>query len=258
MENLIPVEFKNQRIMTTEVLAEEFGTDKKNIQMNFTNNQSRFIEGKHYYKLEGQALKDFKDSLPNNIGEPLKYAPQLILWTDRGAARHAKILDTDEAWEVYEELEENYFNPKPLCKEDIWIAQIQEMKNLRLQVQEVNKIATDAKQQIENAKEVITIRPSETWRTDTNKLLKKICYQLKDYQTPKDNIYKALQERGGCDLKRRLENMRGRLLLNGSSKSKVDNLNYLDVIAEDKKLIEIYTAIVKEMAIKNGVTQEAV
>ena len=36
----------------------------------------------------------------------------LYLWTDRGAARHAKILDTDEAWEVYEELEDNYFNPK--------------------------------------------------------------------------------------------------------------------------------------------------
>lgn len=34
------------------------------------------------------------------------------MWTDRGAARHAKILDTDEAWEVYEELEENYFNLK--------------------------------------------------------------------------------------------------------------------------------------------------
>ncbi|WP_415468555.1 hypothetical protein [Clostridium saccharoperbutylacetonicum] len=31
---------------------------------------------------------------------------------NRGAARNAKILDTDEAWEVYEALEENYFNPK--------------------------------------------------------------------------------------------------------------------------------------------------
>lgn len=112
MNKLMPLEYKSQRIMTTKVLAEEYGTEETNIQTNFTRNQSRFVEGKHYYKLEGQALKEFKKSLPTESMEPLKYAPQLILWTDRGAARHAKILDTDEAWEVYESLEENYFNPK--------------------------------------------------------------------------------------------------------------------------------------------------
>ena len=34
-------------------------------------------------------------------------------------------------------------------------------------------------------------------------------------------------------------------------------LNKLDVIADDKKLIEIYVAIVKEMAVKHGVTLES-
>lgn len=58
------------------------------------------------------------------------------------------------------------------------------------------------------------------------------------------------EERAGCDLKIRLKNMKARQALQGVSKSKIDELNYLDVIAQDKKLIEIYTAIVKEMAIK--------
>lgn len=116
MNKLIPMEFKNQRIMTTKVLAEEFGTEEGNIQKNYSRNEKRFIEGKHYYKLEGQALKEFKNSLPTESLEPIKFAPALYLWTDRGAARHAKILDTDEAWEVYEELEENYFNPKKTVK----------------------------------------------------------------------------------------------------------------------------------------------
>ena len=114
MKQLIPIEFKNQRIMTTKVLAEQFGATEKNINDNFSNNKERFKEGKHFIRLEGQALKEFKNSLPDIIGEPLKFAPKLILWTDRGAARHAKILDTDEAWEVYEDLEENYFNPKSI------------------------------------------------------------------------------------------------------------------------------------------------
>ena len=42
--------------------------------------------------------------------------------------------------------------------------------------------------------------------------------------------------------------------------SKADKLNYLDVIANDTRLKEIYIAIVKEIAIKNDieVKEEAV
>ena len=90
-------------------------------------------------------------------------------------------------------------------------------------------------------------------KSKLKEVISKICTKLSDYKKPKENIYKALQERAGCDLKRRLDNMRARQLLNGSSKSKADNLNYLDVIAEDKKLIEIYTTIVSQMAIKNSI-----
>lgn len=145
MNKLMPLEFKNQRIMTTETLSEQFGTEKKNIQMNFSRNEKRFLEGKHYYKLEGQALKEFKNSLPTESREPLKFVSTLYLWTDRGTSRHAKILDTDEAWEVYEELEESYFNPKhsklldsymindPIKRAEAWIKEQQEKETLRLQ-----------------------------------------------------------------------------------------------------------------------------
>ena len=85
MSKLMPIEFKNQRIMTTKVLADEFGASEKNINDNFSNNKDRFVEGKHYIKLEGQALKNFKNSLPDIICEPLKFAPKLILLTEKGA-----------------------------------------------------------------------------------------------------------------------------------------------------------------------------
>ncbi|MBF9538525.1 phage antirepressor Ant, partial [Escherichia coli] len=39
----------------------------------------------------------------------------LILWTERGAARHAKMLETDQAWEVFEKLEDCYFSQ---CKKN--------------------------------------------------------------------------------------------------------------------------------------------
>ena len=45
--------------------------------------------------------------------------------------------------------------------------------------------------------------------------------------------------------------------LNGVSKSKIDKLNQLDVIADDKKLIQGYVSVIKDMAIKYGVTEVA-
>ena len=120
------LEFKNQRIMTTKVLAEQFGTEEVNISKNFKRNETRFIEGKHFFKLQGEALKEFKTTYLKDDSSMLRINC-LYLWTDRGAARHAKILDTDEAWEVYEELEENYFNPRH--------KQLSPIDQLRLQYQ---------------------------------------------------------------------------------------------------------------------------
>lgn len=266
MNKLIPIEFKNQRIMTTKVLADEFGTDEGNIQKNFSRNEKRFVEGKHYYKLDGQALKDFKSSLPTECLQPIKFAPILYLWTDRGAARHAKILDTDEAWEVYEQLEETYFRVKQNKAIDSTqlSPELQMFKSIfdtvaaqQLENKQIKQDLNQTKQEVQAMKDVITIKPSEEWRKKTNVLINRICMKTGDYKTTKDEIYKALQERAGCDLKVRLKNMRGRLLLNGATQSKADSMNYLDVIAEDKKLIEIYTAIVKELAIKNSVKEAA-
>ena len=81
----------------------------------------------------------------------------------------------------------------------------------------------------------------------------KICRNNSDYKEVRNKIYEALDRRAGTKIKTRLENMKARALVAGMTRSKVDALGYLDVIAEDKKLIEIYTAIVKEMAIKKGV-----
>ncbi|WP_342350381.1 ORF6N domain-containing protein [Clostridium neonatale] len=113
MSKLIPLEFNNQRIMTTKTLAEQFGTEETNIKTNFNRNKERFIEGKHYYQLQGEELKGFKKLVTESNDQIISNKTTILtLWTDRGAARHAKILDTDEAWEVYEELEDTYFRIK--------------------------------------------------------------------------------------------------------------------------------------------------
>lgn len=110
MNELTPIEHQGQRVLTTEQLAELYGTTADTIKQNFKRNKDKFREGIHYIKLGGMPLKEFKDMATNShlVG---KNANVLYLWLRRGAARHSKMLGTDKAWEVFDFLEENYFNP---------------------------------------------------------------------------------------------------------------------------------------------------
>lgn len=111
--NTLPViEWKGVRVVTTETLAAGYGAEVKNIQNNFIRNDGRFVEGKHYFIMQGDELKGLKN-LPSLRGVVDKRTPKLTLWTERGAARHAKMLETDEAWSFFEKMEDAYFRPAP-------------------------------------------------------------------------------------------------------------------------------------------------
>ncbi len=102
------VNFKSIPVVTTEMLASFYGTETIRIQQNHSRNLERFVEGKHFFKLVGEELKSFKKAL-TSLKIVSQNAKHLVLWTERGAARHAKMLDTDQAWEVFEKLEDCYF-----------------------------------------------------------------------------------------------------------------------------------------------------
>lgn len=110
MNKLIPIEYQDQRILTTKQLADVYETEEVRIQQNFIRNKDHFTEGKHFYMLKSEELKEFKANYPGDSS--LKFVSELTLWTARGANRHCKILDTDKAWEQFDNLEDNYFNEK--------------------------------------------------------------------------------------------------------------------------------------------------
>lgn len=95
--------------MTTEQLAAGYGASVKNIQDNFQNNRQRFTEGKHFFRVEGEELRELKNR-PDFVGVVGKNARSLILWTERGTANHSKMLETDQAWDYYNDLTEFYFS----------------------------------------------------------------------------------------------------------------------------------------------------
>lgn len=105
--NIQVIEMQGIRVLTTAQLAESYGTDSKVISYNFNHNKDRYEEGKHYICLTGDELRAFREihDLPKNLNKT-------YLWTERGALLHAKSLNTDKAWEVYDQLVETYFRAK--------------------------------------------------------------------------------------------------------------------------------------------------
>jgi|GEM_PF-5063954 len=112
VSNLPVITHNNVPVITTELLSQLYSSSIDNIKKNYSRNQLRFIEGKHYFKLAGNELDNLRVTLSHlQISSKTR---SLILWTERGAARHAKMLETDQAWEVFEKLEDYYFNKPAL------------------------------------------------------------------------------------------------------------------------------------------------
>lgn len=104
---IAPVEWADEKVVTTEVLARAYGTEPVRIRQNFSAHADRFEEGKHFFRIAGKKLLDLRVSFGDSQISPK--ARTMVLWTERGAARHAKMLETDAAWDVFEALEDNYF-----------------------------------------------------------------------------------------------------------------------------------------------------
>ena len=271
MNKLIPIQFKTQRVLLTEQLADIYESDVNNIKNNFSNHKENFKEGKHYYFLQGAELKAFKNQV-NNIDLVNKHTSSLYLWTERGANRHCKILDTDKAWEQFDNLEETYFkvkenvqalNTSQLSPElQMFNKMFQAVANVELsnneirnEVQAIKQSNQETNEKLEGIRE-ITGLSSVDWRADSKNLIVKIAHKLGGNQFINElykEIYSILERRAGCQLKIRLVNKQKKMALEGVCKSKINTVSKLDIIGEDKKILECFLAIVKEMAIKYGV-----
>lgn len=127
--------------------------------------------------------------------------------------------------------------------------------NMEIQQKEQQKQLADVKSDLQGIRNVVAL-DSTSWRDETGKIIRKIGNELGSgsaYQEVLREAYRLLEKRMGVNLKQRLTNKRRRMADVGVCKTRRDKLNNLDIIAEDKKLIEGYVAIIKELAIKYGV-----
>lgn len=249
------IEHKGERVLTTKQLARSYGTDTTKIYQNFNNNKKRFKEGKHFIVLKGEDLKEFKRNLEN-----FEVAPNinnLYLWTEKGAWLHAKSLNTDEAWEAYELLVDDYYRKKETVIDLSLLSP--EMQMFKLTFDAVAKVqieAAETKRQlsivqttVETIKETFT-KQDKDWRNSINTMINRAAKTTGgNYRDLRSESYKLLEGRGRCNLNIRLSNLKERLAESGATKTRINQTTRMDVIESDPRLKEIYTTIVKEFSI---------
>ena len=238
--NLPVIEQNGQRVLTTQQLAEAYGTDTERIRVNFNRNKDRFVEGKHYFALTGQEKHDFINSY--QIDTTWLKAPVFYIWTEKGAWLHAKSLNTDEAWEAYERLVDEYYNVKENALNIQMLSpQLQALisielrqKQLEQELEAVRKEAGEAKQQIAATSNEVT--DLKRGLVDINMPLRK---QFNDavralskkeqigFDEAYNKVYDLLGAQHHVDIKRRVENRRAKGDKNVKPIDIVEELNLL-------------------------------
>ncbi len=258
-----------QKVVLAKTIAEIHETDSRTINQTINRNINRFKQGIDVIDLgitmSDTELKEFgftQQALNSYKGLRAKgQGGNIYLLSERGYAKLIKIMDSDLAWEIHDQLMDEYFSmreekSKPVSQLDAIIAGLQATKELQEKMVVVEQVQVQQQQAIENIRNVVAINTTD-WRKDTTNIINRIAMSrdggAENIQAIRKESYDLLEKRANCKLSVRRKNLQRVMLENGVSKSKVDKVTYLDVIERDNRLKEIYIAIVKEMAIKYNV-----
>lgn len=259
---------EEEKCMLVKTISMIHSREPKAVNQLINTNRNRFIDGTHILDLKG--IKNLEVILVDHgimSQQAINRSDNLYLLSQRGYTRLLKIMDDDKAWEQWDVIENEYFDLKEQ-KQDLSLLspELQVLINLELkskeqekQIHELRLISKETKKEIRGIREVISLNV-KNWIINARGILNSIARKIGEKEDFKENIrniysesYDLLDKRLGINLKRRLTELKKRASLKGMTKSKLEDLCYLDVIEADKKLIEGYLAIVKELAIKYGV-----
>ena len=133
-------------------------------------------------------------------------------------------------------------------------------RELQVLIQHERMMAQHQKQldevqnKIETIQDTFLLQPTN-WKKYVRDTIIGIAWkQTGDYSGIHDiyiQLYDQLESRAGADLDARLRNRHNRMIQNGMTQTAVNKINKLDIIEDDKKLKEIFTAILREFSAGN-------
>ncbi|MFA2694755.1 ORF6N domain-containing protein [Bacillus mycoides] len=248
---------KDKKAMLVKEVAEIHKKEVKHINQRINENRRRFINSVDVIDLLGVGLTDTEIQrfgfTQQAINSYRGRNGNIYLLSERGYAKLLKILEDDKAWELYDKLVDGYFNMRKQQIDTTQLSpELQMFQTLftTLATQELNQKKLE--QKVNNISEIVALNSTD-WRKDTTSILNKIARKqggFEMYRKIRNESYEILEQRAGAKLSIRVNNKKKSMALEGVSKSKIDKVSNLDIIGEEKRLLEIYLAIVKEMAIR--------
>lgn len=133
MEKEIPVVSggfgRDRMCILAKTVAEIHGVELKAINQNISRNEKRFKDGVDVIDLKNSVTLSYPDL--EQLGyskQSIANAKHIYLLSERGYAKLIKIMDTDEAWDIYEELLDNYFHMRDKKEEQMKMESNETMK----------------------------------------------------------------------------------------------------------------------------------
>jgi len=242
-------------------------------------NSDRFMDGIDVIDVKKTIVQNDGFTICSQLGYSktmISHADHIYLLSQRGYLKLVKIMDNDLAWEIYNRLLDEYFMmraqlqskaelsdiPKELkmfkLLYDSLVDAVYEQKRQAEALESMTQKVVSVENKVSGIRDVVSLN-TDNWREDCRHLLAQISKcSGKTYAEVYSECYEWVNRRAGVSLQRRLDNRRDRMKKEGISKTKQEQYTAIDVIAEDKKLIEIYIAVVKDMALKYGAEKQTV
>jgi hypothetical protein len=257
---------EDKKAMLVKEIAEIHNQELKHINQRINENRSRFKSGVDIIDLKGSEFEVGLTDLGIYSQNALNRSNNIYLLSERGYAKLLKILEDDKAWELYDQLVDGYFNLRKQLDTSQLSPELQMFQKLfsslaeqELEQKRLSQKVNETERKVHNISEIVALN-STNWREDVTKILNKIAQKTggyDQYRNIRNESYEILEQRANAKLNIRVNNKKQKMALEGAKKSNLDKVTKIDVINDDKRLLEIYLAVVKEMAIKYQVEIEA-
>lgn len=256
-------EYNGQRVVTFKDIDMVHGRPDGTARKRFSDNRKHFVEGEDFFILKPSDLENIELSEKRTLENSVTSNFGTALITEQGYLMLVKSFTDDLAWDVQRQLVNGYFKTREKVKRAL-SPELQMLQGLLSQMVEKELADKERDRQIAMAQETAdkavattesikeAVRPVfDNWRSEINMKFNRIQRSAgAEFRTLRAEMYLELERRAGCDLNTRLRNKRNRMVEDGCTKTKINALNKMDVIDDDKKLREIFSKIVTEYEIK--------
>lgn len=250
---------EGQKVMLAKTIAQIHSMELSKLNELINNNIYEFEQGIDILDLKTDPYQGCV--LENGLLTKAQWgnSNNVYLLSQRGYVKLVAMMSNsnEKKWEVMNYLIDDYFSMKAEQKNDFenLSPELQMSYNLLRAMEKQEKRTRKLEQDVSHIKDVMLSKSNtKNWRKTCKDTLVKTAAKMGGVNEYLGDLYTLsytwLEERLHISLDKRLHNARKRMIKQGATKTEAEKLNALDIIENDKKLIEPYIQIVKEIGVK--------